>query len=183
MSRAAAFSVSAWPPSPAPSPRRRLFARGRAELSGAARARGRAVRSKRDDRHLRAARRAEIERATGQVVLRREHARRQRQYRYGCGSAGPARRLYGAVRFQLFLWSIQRSSIRSLMILTRTSSRSRSPLPPPPCSPSIRRCLRNPSRELVALIAANPGKYSYASPGAGTQAHRPRRAAASVARS
>src|SRR4051812_7258436 len=26
-------------------------------------------------------------------------------------------------------------------------------------------------KELVALIAANPGKYSYASPGAGTQAH------------
>ena len=28
-------------------------------------------------------------------------------------------------------------------------------------------------KELVALIAAYPGKYSYASPGAGTQAHPP----------
>ena len=96
---------------------------------------------------------------------------RHGQYRHQPGGEGRARWLHPSRGIQLLRREPNAFRQDLPTIPTKTSTRSRSP------PPSTTVLLVNPSvpaetvKELVALVRANPGKYSYASAGAGTQSH------------
>ena len=106
----------------------------------------------------------------GPAGLCREHSRRRRQYRHRHGGARAGRRLHHPGREH----GLHRQSeplLRRCRTTIRTSRRSRLVA----ASPNV--VSVHPSfpaksiKELIALVKANPGKYSYAQPATGSTPH------------
>jgi len=112
----------------------------------------------------------EARRASWTAVFCGEHYWRHWQHRHGPSSQGGARRLHFAIRFQFLC-----REPNSLQQIPYDPYKDFEPVTLAVTSTTV--VTIHPSvpaktvKDLIAVIRANPGKYSYASAGAGTQAH------------
>ena len=140
------------------------------ELSSpAGEARG-ALRAWRPERHRRAHPGAEAHRGARRTVLCREHARRRRHHRHGAAAHASGDGYTLLVANQDF---IVQPIIKAKV--PYDPFKSFAPITLVVTAPEM--IVVHPSipvkdvKELIALLKANPGKYSYASPGYGTTPH------------
>ena len=149
---------------------RAALARRCTVISGTAGAHYRPLRAKRDNRYFCPPSGAKIDGATGEILLRREHSGSERQYRNDqAARAAPdgytvlfafSSHVVNPSLFAKIPYDPYKDFEPVTLAVTSTAVISVNPAVPAKTLP-----------ELIDLIRANPGKYRFASPGAGTQAH------------
>ena len=129
------------------------------------------VRGSRSDQCDRPAHRAEARRALRPSILYRERAGRRRQHRHGAGRQGSGQRLHRFSSSARASWSTQDLYAK----VPYDPVNEFAPITLIAASPNV--LVVHPDvpaksvKELIALIKASPGKYSYAQPALGSTPH------------